>query len=121
MSMQEATGRPTPDDRPGFYYVTIRDGARHGLLAGPFENNHPAALAMVAQVREVAQEVNSRAVFAAFGTAWSEVDQGPGRLHDGTGWTDTVRNLAKRWHDERLAALLVRYDNNEEETTYANA
>lgn len=113
MTMQEATNRPESDTRPGWYYVTIRDGPRHGLLAGPFENDHPAALAMVEQVREIAQAVNNRAVFAAFGTAWSPVDQGPGRLHDGSGWTDTVRQIAETWRDERLAGLLARYDNEE--------
>jgi hypothetical protein len=109
MTMQEAANRSSPDDRPGWYYVTIRDGPRHGLLAGPFKDDHPAALAMVDQVRKIAQAVNSRAVFAAFGTSWSPVDQGPGRLHDGTGWTDTVRELAATWKDERLAGLLARY------------
>ncbi len=112
MSMQEATNRPSPDGRPGFYYVTIRDGPRHGLLAGPFENDHPAALALVAQVREIAQAVNTRAVFAAFGTAWSEVDQGPGILHDGRNWLPRIRDMAPT--NPRLAELLARYDDEEE-------
>lgn len=83
MTMQEATNRPEPDTRPGFYYVTIRDGPRHGLLAGPFKDNHPAALAMVPKVRQLARELApNQSAFAAFGTAWSPVDQGPGRLND---------------------------------------
>lgn len=83
MTMQEAIGRPEPDDRPGFYYVTIRDGPRHGLLAGPYKDDHPAALAMVPKVRRLAHELApTQSAFAAFGTAWSPVDQGPGRLND---------------------------------------
>jgi hypothetical protein len=83
MTMREVTNRPEPDDRPGWYYVTIRDGPRHGLLAGPYVNDHPAALAMVPKVRELARKLSpGQSAFAGFGTAWSEVDQGPGKLND---------------------------------------
>jgi hypothetical protein len=96
MSMEMANGRPTPDDRPGWYYVTIVAGDRHGLLAGPFRNNHPRAVAMVEWVRRLAREVSPRqAAFAGFGTAWSEVDQGPGILHDGHQWTPKARDSAR--------------------------
>jgi hypothetical protein len=82
MSMREATGRPSPDDRAGFYYVTIRDGDRHGLLAGPFKDDHRMALDMVPHVRAIAHQASPRqAAFAGFGTAWAEVDMGPGRLN----------------------------------------
>jgi hypothetical protein len=111
MSMQEAN-RAEPDTRPGWYYVTIRDGPRHGLLAGPFEDDHPAALALVDQIRAVAQTVNTRAGFAAFGTAWSEIDQGPGILHDGHGWTPRIRGMAPG--NPKLAELLARYDDEQE-------
>lgn len=95
MAMREATDRPEPDDRDGFYYVSIRRGERHGLLAGPFPNDHPAALAMVGWVRRLAREVNPRqAEFSAFGTAWSPVDRGPGILHDGRSWTQAALDAA---------------------------
>ena len=112
MAMQ-AANRPEPDDRPGFYYTTIINysGRRHGLLAGPFQDDHPAALAMVPRIRRIAHEVNpGDAAFSGFGTAWSEVDQGPGILHDGHGWTATVRKLAEQ--NPQLAELL-----DEEEVT----
>ena len=101
MSMREATDRPSPDDRAGYYYTTIRDGDRHGLLAGPFRDDHQTALDMVPHVRDIANQVSPRqASFAGFGTAWAEVDMGPGRLND---------LLAKHLTDHHLdvpAALL---------------
>lgn len=101
--------RPEPDDRSGYYYVTIRDGGRHGLLAGPFHNNHQAALDLVPTIRRIAGLVNSRdAAFAGFGTSWSEVDQGPGMLHDGHTWTPKLRELATN-HPE-LGELLEATD-----------
>ena len=57
-----------PDSQPGAYYVTVINGPRVGRLAGPFINDHAAALAMVDQVRKVAEEVNPRACWYAFGT-----------------------------------------------------
>ena len=109
MTMLNLDGRDSPDDRPGFYYVTIMDHSRHrhGLLAGPFPDDHPAALAMVKRVWRVAVLVNpSDASFAAFGTAWSPVDYGPGVLHDGHTWTATVRRMAAT--NPLLSDLLAR-------------
>lgn len=33
-----------PDLSPGNYYVSVRDGERMNVLAGPFVNDHAAAL-----------------------------------------------------------------------------
>lgn len=72
-----------PDPAPGNYYVSVRDGNRLGLLAGPFVNDHASALAMVDQVRKVAQDVDPRAVFYAFGTVrMAGTYMTPGKLHD---------------------------------------
>ena len=54
------------------YYVSVIDGPRYGLLAGPY-STHKEALAMVDVVREVAQKVNTQAVFYAFGTCKTPV------------------------------------------------
>lgn len=60
-------GSQEPDARPGAYYVTVKDGARVALLAGPWDT-HAQALAMVEPVRTKACEVDPRGVFYAFGT-----------------------------------------------------
>lgn len=76
-----------PDAAPGNYYVSIRDGGRYGLLAGPFRNDHAGALAMVDRARAVAHEVNYReAVWASFGTCRMPGDfDRPGCLNDRLG------------------------------------
>lgn len=56
------------DPRPGRYYVSVIDGARHGLLYGPF-GRHADALAAVEAARRVAVRVDPRAHFYRFGTA----------------------------------------------------
>ena len=66
-----------PDTRPGNYYVTVRDGSRQGLLAGPFVNDHAGALAMVDHAMKVAIERNSMAHFYAFGTGWLPSEVSP--------------------------------------------
>lgn len=59
-------GPASPEVRA--YYVSIIDGRRYNLLAGPF-HTHQEALALVHRVRDEAYEVNAReAAFAAFGT-----------------------------------------------------
>lgn len=70
-----------PDTKPGFYYVTARDGGRTALLVGPFEDDHAQALALVDAGRRAAEEVDSRAVFWWFGTCRSDTDLGPGKLN----------------------------------------
>lgn len=59
----------TPDTQPGHYYVSMIDGPRTALLAGPFKNDHPAALALVDRAAKLAAEVDPKAHFYAFGTA----------------------------------------------------
>jgi hypothetical protein len=73
-------GRREP--RPGFYYVTIRDGARHGYLAGPYVDDLATALAAVDPIRRLAREVNrEEATWAGFGVAWAPDDRGDGKLN----------------------------------------
>lgn len=57
-----------PDTAPGAYYVTARDGERTAFLLGPFHNDHATALAKVREVRRVAESLDPRAVWWAFGT-----------------------------------------------------
>jgi hypothetical protein len=57
------------DAAPGNYYVTVRDGERYALLLGPFTNDHQRALDAVEEVRRVAEELDPRASWYAFGTA----------------------------------------------------
>lgn len=58
----------TPDPRPGAYYVSVIDGPRRALLAGPWPT-HAEALAMVETVRTKACELDGRGHWYAFGTA----------------------------------------------------
>jgi hypothetical protein len=71
----------TPDPRPGFYYVSVVRGDRYVLLAGPYTDHHAGALADVERVRHLAQNVDPRTAFDAFGTCRCETDQGPGKLN----------------------------------------
>ncbi len=59
----------TPDTKPGLYYVTAQDAGRTAFLAGPFRDDHARALALVGEVRELAERLDPRAVFYAFGTS----------------------------------------------------
>ena len=72
----------TPDTKPGDYYVTmVRDdgdrGRRVAWLAGPFRDDHAGALAMVDQARAIAEEVDPRAFWDAFGTSRVDHFRGP--------------------------------------------
>lgn len=49
------------------YYASVQDAGKTGLLLGPFEQ-HEMALDVVPVATATAQQVNSRAVFYAFGT-----------------------------------------------------
>jgi hypothetical protein len=70
------------DRAPGNYYVSVVDGPRMGLLAGPFPNDHEAALAMVERAREAAQKADPWSHFYAFGTVRMAPDYTkPGRLN----------------------------------------
>ena len=50
------------------FYVSVINGSRKGLLAGPFDT-HEQALALVDPARIAAKQVNDRAHFYAYGTA----------------------------------------------------
>ena len=68
------------DDQPGFYYVSLIDGPRFALLAGPY-STHREALDMVTPAKEAANKVNrQQAAFAGFGTCRLEHDAGAGIL-----------------------------------------
>lgn len=69
-----------PDPRPGFYYVSVIDGARRAILRGPWVDNHRGALDAVDSVRREADRVDPRAVWYAFGTLRSVRHLGPGAL-----------------------------------------
>ena len=74
-----------PDTRPGFYYVTVQRSnsnasADYRRLRGPFVNDHAGALGAVQEAQRKACDLDPRAHWYAFGTAWSEIDLGPGIL-----------------------------------------
>jgi hypothetical protein len=74
--------KPQPDTKPGNYYVTIHDGARFGLLAGPFRDDHQTAIDLVARCQDLAIQLDPWAHFHAFGTARIDYDYGkPGKLN----------------------------------------
>jgi hypothetical protein len=72
------------DTSPGYYYVSVIDGPRRGILAGPYDN-HQAALDMVERVKQVANGIDPMAAFYSFGTCRFpvECDNLPaGKLND---------------------------------------
>lgn len=72
----------TPDPRPGDYFVSVVDGRRRALLAGPYPT-HADALGAVPEVREIAKRLDPRAFYYAFGTARLPEGSGKvGRLND---------------------------------------
>lgn len=82
---------PEPDDRPGYYYVSVRDGHRWSLLYGPF-GRHADALAAVEATRRAAERLDARAVWYAFGTARLAEPPAPdGILND---YLPPIRSLA---------------------------
>ena len=58
--------------KPGPFYVSVVDGDRHALLAGPFAT-HREALDRVPDVRRTTIDQHPMAAFAAFGTCRVEV------------------------------------------------
>ena len=71
-----------PDTRPGNYYVTVRNGARYDFLAGPFRDDHQAALDLVDRCREITEGLDTWAHFYAFGTARIDYSYSePGKLN----------------------------------------
>ena len=72
-----------PDTKPGAFYVTALYNGRHALLAGPFPNDHAAALELVDRARIEAEKVDPRAVWYSFGTArFPSSFTEPGKLND---------------------------------------
>jgi hypothetical protein len=53
---------------PGGFYVTVKDHGKTGWLLGPYAT-HGEALALVGEGRALAEAVNSRAFWYAYGTA----------------------------------------------------
>ena len=66
----------------GGFYVTAVDSGRTALLAGPFKS-HEAALARVDTSKRIAQQVNDRAIWWAYGTSRDTVGNLPaGKLNE---------------------------------------
>lgn len=55
------------DTRPGHYYVSVIDGSRYALLAGPYAS-HKEALGAVRAANDAACKLDARAHWYAFGT-----------------------------------------------------
>ena len=56
------------------FYVSVVDGSKVGLLAGPFPT-HKQALNLVDDARELAQEADPFACFYAYGTLSLSTDK----------------------------------------------
>jgi len=54
-----------------YYYTSVIDGDRKGLLTGPFAT-HAEALADVPRAKQLAEKADRWAAFYAFGTAGSD-------------------------------------------------
>lgn len=68
MSSECSCGASHATDAPGSgYFVSVIDGPRQGLAAGPYDT-HEEALADVEEVRRIGEDVDPRAVFYAWGT-----------------------------------------------------
>ena len=63
------------------FYVSVVDGPRFGLLAGPFQT-HAEALAKVDAARKVANEVDWKSAFYAFGTVKMKTGYREGVLNE---------------------------------------
>jgi hypothetical protein len=72
------------DTKPGNYYVSVRrDDGDFRCLVGPFRDDHPAAIALVDKARAVAEQLDPKAVWYAFGTLRTAYDYDkPGILND---------------------------------------
>jgi hypothetical protein len=72
----------TPDTKPGPYYVTamLDDSSMVYPMAGPYAD-HAAALADVERCRSIAESVDRRALWAAFGTCRMPTYAKPGKLN----------------------------------------
>lgn len=73
----------TLNTTPGHYYVTVIDGDRYGVLAGPFDS-HAEALSWVDDVSKEARKADPKAFWYAYGTAKIDSDK-PGVLNSRLG------------------------------------
>lgn len=72
----------TPDTRSGYYYVSVmRDDGAHRLLLGPYRDDHKSALRDVDVARAMAERIDPRAIWYAYGTCRTDDDRGPGILN----------------------------------------
>ncbi|KKM99239.1 hypothetical protein LCGC14_1149780 [marine sediment metagenome] len=62
------------------FYVSVVDGNRYALLAGPFKT-HKESLDMVDKVKDKGQELDRKGVFYAFGTVKMENGYREGSLN----------------------------------------
>lgn len=90
-----------PDPRPGAYYVSVIDGPRRALLAGPWDT-HAEALAAVDTVRELGQRIDPKSHFYAWGTA---------RLPDDDSVPIREGSLNRRLHYQTGHGTLCSLDN----------
>lgn len=66
------------DSKPGLYYVSVVNGVGdYRLLAGPFVNDHAAALGWVDRARCEAEKIDPKAVWYSFGTVRLEAAASP--------------------------------------------
>ena len=73
---------PIPDRTPGAFYVSCENAGRRALLVGPFAT-HVDAITRVDDVRKLAERLDPRAVFYAFGTSRAPVGTDtPGKIND---------------------------------------
>lgn len=71
-----ATGQMR-DTQPGNYYVSVvNDQGQYRLLLGPFHNDHQAALDSVQHVRQIAEQLDRKAIWYSFGTCRVERQDG---------------------------------------------
>ena len=73
-----------PDTKAGNYYVTATDAGRVAFLAGPYRDDHAAALAMVDTVQLIAERLDPAAFWYGFGTVRVDPDiyDKPGKLNE---------------------------------------
>ena len=87
MSIRSQYRPPAKDWRENpCFYVSVVDGPKLALLAGPFQA-HQAALDLVEKASDIAQKKEPWAWFYAFGTVKTKTGQWRGKLNDELGIT----------------------------------
>jgi hypothetical protein len=76
-----------PDIKAGYYYVSCRrDDGKTLFLAGPFRDDHAAALALVDQCSMIAEQYDQFAFWYSYGTARTAHDYDrPGTFNERLG------------------------------------